>query len=67
MEASVHLHYMYGANGLFIITRQILQTWLFFAGGGGGGGGDFAKCLQDLSHGGNFHDNTPFYLIKSIK
>ena len=23
------------------------------------------KCLQDLSHGGNFHDATPISLIKS--
>ena len=35
--------------------------------GGGGGGGISRKCWQDLSHGGNFHNTTPFSLRNSYR
>ena len=32
-----------------------------------GGGGISRKCWQDLSHGGNFHNTTPFSLRNSYR
>ena len=45
---------------LQIIVRKDTVNVVIF-----GGGGISRKCLEDLSHGGYFHDTSPFSIIKS--